>query len=196
MKSTSNAIVAIILLSFAAPVAAGPFEDAAAAYGRGDYATSLRLIRPLADQGDANAQFNLGVRYDNGEGVPQNNVEALKWYWLAANQGLANAQYNLGVRYGEGRGVPQNEAEAVKWYRLAANQGLADAQYNLGGRYDNGEGVPRNYVNAYMWFNLAAAQGYQDAEKNRDLVKQRMTPAQIIEAQELAREWKSKSTPR
>ena len=66
----------VLLLSLAAPVAAGPLEDATAAYDRGDYATALRLLRPLADQGDAIAQFNLGLMYDQGQGVPQNYAEA------------------------------------------------------------------------------------------------------------------------
>ena len=69
-----------LLLSLAAPVAAGPFEDAAAAYGKGDYTTALRLLHPLADQGMAKAQIILGVMYANGQGVSQNQVEAMKWY--------------------------------------------------------------------------------------------------------------------
>ena len=93
LKDTLAAI--ILVLSFAAPVAAGPFEDAAAAYGRGDYATALQLFRPLADQGNAGAQFNLGVMYAKDQGVPQNYAEAVRWYRLAADQGDANAQNNL-----------------------------------------------------------------------------------------------------
>ena len=89
-------------------------------------------------------------------------------------------------------GVPQDYAEALKWYRLAADQGHASAQCNLGVMYANGEGVPQDYVRAHMWFNLSAAQGDQDAAKNRDDVAKRMTPAQIAEAQKLAREWQPK----
>ena len=96
--------------------------------------------------------------------------------------------------YGTGRGVPQDDAEAVKWYRLAAAQGSALGQYNLGVRYYNGEGVPQDYVQAYKWFNLAAAtiiEPYRDkAVKARDSVAARMTPAQVAEAQQRAREWK------
>jgi TPR repeat protein len=120
MKRTlKHAIAAILLvLSFAGPVAAGPLEDADAALKRRDYATALRLIRPLAEQGDASAQYNLGVFYDNGLAVPQDKVRA------------------------------------------------------------------------YMWFNLSAAQGSEGAAAFRDLIARRMTPAQIAEAQKLAREWK------
>ena len=95
----------------------------------------LDETRRLAEQGDADAQTNLGAMYDNGTGVPQNYSEAVKWYRLAAEQGIATAQYNLGAMYANGEGVPQNDAEAVKWYRLAAEQGYADAQNNLGIMY-------------------------------------------------------------
>ena len=74
------------------------------------------------DQGAADTQFNLGVRYNNGEGVRQDYAEAVKWYRLAAEQGNADAQYNLGVLYDNGERVRQDHTEAVKWYRLAADQ--------------------------------------------------------------------------
>ena len=122
--------------------------------------------------------------------MPQNYAEAVRWYRLAADQGHALAQSNLGIMYGEGRGVPQNYAEAVKWYRLAADQGHARAQLNLGAMYAKGQGVPEDYVRAYMWFILAAAQDNQNAVRNRAIIARRMNPAQITEAQKLAREWK------
>ena len=137
--------------------------------------------------------------YAEGEGVPQDDAEAVKWYRLAAEQGYAAAQSTLGFMYAEGRGVPQDYAEAVKWYRLAAEQGDADAQYNLGGMYAEGRGVPQDYVQAYMWFDLAAsrlsaseAEDRDDAVHNRDLAASKMTPAQLAGAQRLARAWKPK----
>ena len=193
-----------------------------------DYAEALKWYRLAADQGDASAQYNLGVMYAEGRGVPQDYAEALKWYRLAADQGYADAQFNLGVMYangqacrrttprprsgiaspltkatptrrtvsavmyGNGHGVPQNYAEAVKWFRLAADQGDADTQYSLGLMYTKGEGVPQDYVRAHMWFNLSAAQGNQVAAGERDHFAKRMTPAQIAEAQKLAREWQPK----
>jgi TPR repeat protein len=126
MKLTlTHAIVAIVLaLSLAAaPVAAGPFEDAIAAYESGDYATALRLLRPFAEQGNAAAQFNLGSMYHEGHGVPQ------------------------------------------------------------------------DYISAHMWLNLAAASGEQRGAQRRDAVARSMTPAQIAEAQKLAREWKPTTQP-
>ena len=87
----------------------------------------------LTEQREAYAQSSLGFIYDNGEGVPENDAEAVRWYRLAAEQGDAIAQSNLGVMYANGRGVPENDAEAVKGYRLAAEQGDASAQSNLRG---------------------------------------------------------------
>jgi TPR repeat protein len=85
--------------------------------------------------------------------------------------------------------VPQDFTAAVSWYRAAAEQGFSDAQFNLGLMYRGGKGVPQDYVTADMWFNLAAT-GNQDALQERELVERLMTPAQIAEAQKLAREWK------
>ena len=118
MKLKLKHAVAAMVLSFANPAVAGPLEDANAALKRRDYATAVRLNRPLAEQGDANAQYNLGTFYDNGLGVPLDKVRA------------------------------------------------------------------------YMWFSLSAAQGRDGAAAFRDLIARRMTPAQIEEAQKLAREWK------
>jgi uncharacterized protein len=157
---TSLPVSFFLVAALAGSSAAGPREDEASAYSayrRADYATAMRLFRPLADQGRADARCTLGFMYGNGQGVPQ------------------------------------NYSEAVKWYRLAADQGRADAQNNLGRMYDNGMGVPQDYVLAHIWFSLSAAQGYKDASKNRDAVAERMTPAQIAEAQKGARDWKSLS---
>ena len=108
----------ILTLNLITPLSAGTLEDAAIARDRGDFTRALRLYRSLADQGDAavaDAQNNLGVMYDAGLGVPQDDAEAAKWYRKAADQGLASAQYNLGVMHAKGRGVPQDDAEAVKF---------------------------------------------------------------------------------
>ena len=192
-----HAIATIVLvLSFAAPVLAGPLEDASvayAAYHRGDYATALRLWLPLANQGDAVAQYNLGLMYERGYGVPQNYVEAMKWYRKAADRGHPTAKFNLGVTYDLGLGVPQNYAEALKWYRLAAEQGHTAALFNLGLMSFNGHGVPQDYVSAHIWFNLASAGGDQNAVKGRNEVEKRMTRAQIAEAQRRVAQWQPKT---
>ena len=124
----------------------------------------LDTVRQAAEQGDATAQFNLGNMYANGEGVPQDDAEAVRWYRLAAEQGLASAQLNLGVMYATGDGVPEDKAETVQWYRQAAEQGLTEAQYNLGVMYGNGQGVPENDAEAVKWFRLSAEQGLAEAQ--------------------------------
>ena len=156
----------ILALSFAASVSADSFEDALAAYSRGDYATALRLLRPLATQGNARAKYDLGVMYDEGQGVPQDYAEAMKWYRLAADQGEAAAQNNIAAMYDMGRGVPQDYAEAAKWYRRAADQGNAKAQTSLGAMYASGEGVPQDYAEAAKWYRFAADQGNAAAQYN------------------------------
>ncbi len=168
------------------------FEAGVDAIVRGDYDTALAEFRPVAEQGDAKAQFHLGLMYANGEGVPQDYQEAVKWYRRAAEQGDARAQSNLGLMYDKGQGVPQAYQEAVKWYRRAAEQGRPSAQYNLASMYYSGQGVPQDYVLAHMWTNLAASQGGEKAVKKRDKIATKMTPDQIAKAQRLAREWKPK----
>ncbi len=87
--------------------------------------------KALAEQGNASAQLNLGIMYDNGEGVPENDAEAVKWYRLAAEQGLANAQSNLGVMYYQGEGVPENYLTAYVWLSVSAAQGNQMAKDNI-----------------------------------------------------------------
>src|SRR5258705_3961594 len=139
-----HALAAIILMiNFAAPVAAGPFEDAVDAHRRGDYLTALRLIRPLANDGDAVAQYNLGLMYATGQGVSQDYVMAAIWFRKSAEQGYAVAQSNLGGFYRDGRGVQPASTEAGKWFSKAADQGDAIGQYLLGLQWAAGEGVPQ-----------------------------------------------------
>ena len=105
----------------------------------------------------AEAQYNLGVIYAEGVGVPQNAAETVAWYRRAAEQGNARAQSNLWAMYAGGVGVPQDAAETVAWCRRAAEQGNARAQYNLGGMYDQGLAVPQDAAEAHMWLTIAAS---------------------------------------
>ena len=185
--------IALVLsiVCLAAPAWAD-FNAGEEAYHRGDYATALREWRPLAEQGHAAAQYNLGLLYANGQGVPKDDVQARQWYEKAAAQGRADAQVNLGILYDYGRGVPQDFKKAVYWYRLSANQGNDLAQRKLGLLYERGDGVQQDYVQAYMWYSLGAANGAQRGAALRDALAKQMTPDQIAEAQKLAREWKPK----
>ncbi len=99
------------------------FWDGFVAYRRGDYETAHREWYPQAEQGNVDAQFFLGAMYYLGEGVPQDNHQAAKWFGLAAEQGLAAAQFHLGIMYRTGEGVPQNFVESLKWLNLSAAQG-------------------------------------------------------------------------
>ena len=108
-----------------------------------------------------------------------------------AVRGDAVAQSDLSATYDKGQGVLRDYA-AVKWYRLAAQQGDAVAQSNLGVMYAYGRGVPKDYVQALKWLNLAAAHGNAVAAKNRNIVEERMTPADISKSQRMAREWLAK----
>jgi TPR repeat protein len=121
------------------------------------------------------------------------NATALREWTPLAEQGNARAQHNLGVMYDEGWGVPQNYKTAVKWWKLSAEQGDVDAQGNLGDMYANGQGLTQDNVYAHMWWNIAASLGHSVAAKRREIVAGKMTPAQIAEAQKLARECVAKN---
>ena len=99
------------------------YEKGQNAYNSGDFATALKEFRPLAEQGDALAQYQLGLMYEKGEGVPQNDKTAVKWYRLAAEQGHSSAQTNLGTIYGTGKGVIQDFVYAHMWGNLGASNG-------------------------------------------------------------------------
>ena len=132
---------------------------------------TLKKIQDAANSGDTVAEFELGVLYDNGQGVPQDYAQAASWYRKAADQGNAGAQYSLGLLYDDGRGVPQDYAQAASWYRKAADQGDAGAQYNLGVDYAHGQGVPQDYATAEYFFEKAAAQGHQGAARNLRILR-------------------------
>ena len=155
--------IALALGLFSAAVA-GPLEDGKAARERGDYAAALRLLRPLAEGGNAEAQSHLGGMYSDGQGVGQDYVQAVNWFRKAAEQGRARSQGRLGSMYEFGLGVPQNYVQALNWYRKSADQGDARSQGNLGRMYEGGYGVPQDYVQALSWYRKAADQGDYDAQ--------------------------------
>ncbi len=107
------------------------WDDGTAAYAAGDYRTAYRKWFPLADRGDAKAQYNLGVIHANGKGVPRNYEAAAKWYRKAAELGHAGAQFGLGSCYFLGRGVPENHVRACLWLILAKSGGHKKALANI-----------------------------------------------------------------
>ena len=130
----------------------------------------IKKLIQQANQGDAIAQYNLGVMYAKGQGVPQDSAQAVKWLRLAADQGDAWAQYNLGYMYDIGQGVPQDYTQALKWLRLAADQGNVKAQANLGVMYAKGQGVPQDSAQALKWYRLAADQGFEESKNSLGLL--------------------------
>ena len=155
-------------------------------------------LRQRAEQGDTEAQYDLGLMYANGEGVARDDEQAVRWFRLAAEQGDADAQFNLSFMYLNGEGVPQDYEEAIRWFRAAAEQGLATAQFYLGFMYDSGRGVPRDEIQAHMWLSLATSSLTGDlreeAVRGRDRVAEKMHPAEIVEAERLVRRWKTQSS--
>ncbi len=183
--------------SFAAAVLAGPLEDGMVAYQEKDYLKAIQVWRPLAQAGNAEAQYRLGVMYAEGRGVAPNDAEAALWFERAADQGEPMAQYNLGASYAEGTGVRKDMGAAAKWFRRAADQGIALAQLNLGLLYANGAGVPQDNVEALKWIDLAIytlpAGGIRsDAAKAVADVAGKMNSDEIADARSRERAWKAK----
>ena len=152
-------------------------------------------VKKAAEQGHVDAQYNLGFLYDIGEGVPEDDSEAERWYRKSAEQGYVLAQYNLGIKYANGYGVPEDDAEAVRWYRKAAEQGHAVAQYDLGVIYDKGEGVPEDDIQAYAWISLVSAQDAEFIKNVKERLTGEMTSAEIAEAQKLSRKYREAFGP-
>jgi uncharacterized protein len=171
---------------------AGPFEDGAAANKRGSYAEAIAIWRPLAEEGDAKAQFALAVMYDMGRGVPQSRAESVKWWRRAAERGHAGAQFALASIYLEGKGVKQDSAEAAKWLQRAAEQGDAVSQLALAGAFSQGLGVQKDLVEAFKWATIAATQNLtrEQGEKNQRILAAVMTPEQVAEANSRVAQWK------
>ena len=181
----------------ATPVAAGPLEEANDAYREKAFAKAAELWRPLAEKGDAAAQYSLGTLYAEGKGVEQNDATAFLWFQRAANQGHAAAQYNVGASYAAGAGVAQSDASAAKWFQRAANQGMVFAQLNLGLLYASGTGVPQDNVEAFKWlelafFGLPAGGPRMDVANAMKDVAAKMTRDPLIEAKQRQRAWQAK----
>jgi len=190
--------IRVIILSVLAIVhgfAWGGFDEGLEAYHYGHYETALREWRSLAEQGDVEAQIRLGYLYFDGRGVKQDYQEGVKWFRKAAEQGNAEAQGKLGIAYQLGKGDLQKDyKEAAKWFRKAAEQGAYNRYYNLGFLYENGGfGLQKDYVQACMWYSLEIPlyrDDFNDIHRLR--VEEKMTPVQIAEGRQLAKEWMMK----
>ena len=135
------------------------------AYDRGDFDEALRILKPLAEQGDPRAQYGLGKIYETGGGpIAASNEMAVAWYRKSAAQGIAAAQNNLALMYAQGRGVTQNKPQAYALWEAAARGGHSHAQYNMGLLFYRGEGVERDLSAAADWFGMAAENGLAEAQ--------------------------------
>ncbi|WP_305910376.1 tetratricopeptide repeat protein (plasmid) [Methylomarinum sp. Ch1-1] len=135
-------------------------KEARSAFDSKDYAKAIRLLTPLAEQGNPRGQYALGIMYAEGRGVSKDYSEAMKWFRKSAEQGNPRGQYALGTMYAEGRGVSKDYSEAMKWFRKSAEQGNPRGQYALGTMYAEGRGVSKDYSEAMKWFRKSAEQGY------------------------------------
>jgi hypothetical protein len=145
-----------------------------------------------AEDGDADAQFALGLKYSTAGGVSQDLLQAAEWYRKAADQHHALAQFNLGLMFASGQGVPLDDAKALVWIRKAAEGGDAGAQHVLGNRYHRSTmgriqiDSVESRVEAYKWFSLAAAQGYKGSDAARERMALGMTREEVDEGNQRA----------
>lgn len=142
---------------------------------QGNHSEAFEYFQKAAEQGLADAQYNLGLMYNFGWGVTQkNSTKAAEWYLKAAEQGNALSQYILGRMYYTGQGITKNPTKAAEWYLKAAKQGHIDAQLCLGELYEYGIGVTQNLVKATEWYQKAAEQGSKQAKTRLDTLKAKM----------------------
>ncbi|MBN1635439.1 MAG: trypsin-like peptidase domain-containing protein [Deltaproteobacteria bacterium] len=180
--------------AFAASTLADRFALGWQAYEAGQFNEAFRIWESLAEQGDPRAQVNLGIMYDNGDGVPEKPDLAAKWYLAAAKQENCGAQYNLAAMYASGRGVPLDMKKAACWYQKAAQQNFAAAQHDLGMLYATGTGVPPNKDLAIQWLYKAGL-GYLKENKEAEVLTAADAINNLAPDHALAVELKAKIQP-
>lgn len=189
MRKFHTYTVAIFFLLVAALGHGADFAKGQKAYNSGDYDTAHAEWLALANDGNADGQYGMGLLYANGFGVDMIDAEALKWYSLAAEQGHAEAMYNIAVMHANGWGVPQSDAEAFNWYGLAAERGSPMAQFNLARMLCDGYFTVQDPVLAYKWYSVAAEMGASGAASERDELAKNLSATQIQEADRLTNGW-------
>ncbi|BAU48549.1 Sel1 repeat-containing protein [Sulfurifustis variabilis] len=151
-------IASCLVLAVTADAGGSPHADALTAYQSADYERAMKLFRPLAEQGDPQAEYYVGRMYEKGQGVEKDNEQMALWYRRSAEKGYARAQYKLAVGYAFGLGgAEQDDAEAVKWLKRSAEGGYRRAQKTLARGYSEGRfGLPRDPRQAEYWNRKAA----------------------------------------
>jgi len=189
MPTFSRILVAAVLLLFSNTAFSGDVKKGMDAYESNDYATALTEWQELADAGNAEAAYGMGLLYGNGMGVEMNDDLALKYYGIAAEQGHPDAAFSLAVMHQNGWGVPMDEIKANEWYRVAAEKGNTEAQMALGRYFAMDFSDSYDPVEAYKWFSLAERLGDIGASEKRDFTASRMTPEQVIEGNSQVDVW-------
>ncbi len=179
------------MLICASLASAADLKSAKHAFEQKDYAAAFKGFRPMAEQGNAEAQLYLGKMYMMGQGVLKDENEAVKWFKASADQGNADAQFFVGSYYL----LPHLDvAEGVKWLRLSADQGQQDAQLLLGKSYLQGDqNLPRDPVQADMWLRLATRNNLEFYQNELHAAEGQMTADQIAAGKALAAAWKPKA---
>ena len=182
-------VCCILSMGLIGVTAAADLEFGLDAVRRKDFAGALLEFRPLAEQGDADAQVNLGNLFMRGWGVGQDYAAAFDWYQKAADQNHPIAQSKLGMLHYYGLGTFKDSEAAAKWFRRAADQGVSAAQAVLGTLYAQGEGVPKDPIQAFFWLTLAFEFGDEEAPRVREELAGQMSPGEISEALTKVDEW-------
>lgn len=191
MRCTAAVIIALFLLP--AVALANQLQDGLAAFDNKDYPVALKILQPLADQGNAGAEAIIGTMYAQGYGVEPDTAKSFKWTRLAAEHGDAKSQYWLGDRYAEGHGVKQDYAAALRWWRKAAQQDYTTPlRLNLAKKYELGQdGVKQDYAEAYFWYSLSL----QCDLNRKDEVAAHLTQEQKAAVNKRLWEWGRWKTP-
>jgi TPR repeat protein len=192
MRDVIRFVIATFLLITASVVSGADVKKGLEAYDMGDYETAMNECLPLAEEGNAEAQFCVGQMYANGFGVMMDDAQALKWYGLAATGGSNKAQFQLGVMYANGWGVEMNDEQAAEYYRQAAETGHSCAQRSLAYVISRGVGVEENLQDAYMWYYVSAELGDTESIGARDEFAEKLSAEERLAAEAMAKKWLAK----
>ncbi len=188
-------VAAVLLIGLTRPLLAQSVTAGIDAWQRADYAGAVTIWRPLAEKGDADAEFNLGQAYRLGRGVQTNVAAAKIWFERAANQGHVDAQTTLGLLLFEAGDQPNG----LKWLKKAADQGEPRALLVFGTALVNGDSVQQDPVLGYAYVSRAAAQGLGPAKQTLDQLDQLLPIADrrrgVAIARDLAKEQRRRRRP-
>ena len=184
-------LVVVIFVLLETASTGGNLEDGIEALRTEDFKKAYELFLIEAKKGNVSAQTNLGTLYATGQGVPHDDIEAVKWFRKAASQGDVIAQRNLGVHYAKGLGAEQNDKDAAKWFTMAAKQGDPLSQISIGIMYELGRGISKNPIVSWAWYTLAKRNGVETAQSYIDSIQEKMSSDEINVAKQIAEQFHS-----